>query len=335
MRQFGGGRYGVHRSAGASASPAVRLRARVDKFLSLNTIPIAAHIDAGAVRAYPIDFRSERDEPAVLERFLQEPPGRFFWGLNAERGIACYERWLTGEGERWLAGARAAADVFVRNQAPGGGWLQTEPCRNTFSIAPPWVSALAQGQAASLLVRIHLETGEDAYAEAALRALEPFSRPSSEGGVQALLGDRPFPEEYPTHPASHVLNGAILGLWGVRDVGVGLGDASAARAFEESVDTLAANIDRLGHRALVALRPLPAPRDEHRELRVPHLSREPAQGDARALAASRAAGRGHALRALCGFGTCCAPARSRARRSSASRSRAARGCAAALPWATS
>ena len=241
MRQFGGGRYGADRSAEASASPVVRMRARLDKFLSLNTIPIARRIDAASVRAYPIDFRSERDDPAVLPRFVHQP-GRYFWGLNAERGLACYERWLAGEGERWLAGARAAADVLVRHQAPCGGWLQLDPCPNTFSIAPPWVSALAQGQAASLLVRVHLETGEDAYAEGALRALQPFSVPSSEGGVRALLGGRPFPEEYPTQPASHVLNGAILGIWGLRDVGVGLGDAGATRAFEESVDTLAASI---------------------------------------------------------------------------------------------
>ena len=332
MRQFGGGRYGADRSAEASASPVVRMRARLDKFLSLNTIPIARRIDAASVRAYPIDFRSERDDPAVLPRFVHQP-GRYFWGLNAERGLACYERWLAGEGERWLAGARAAADVLVRHQAPCGGWLQLDPCPNTFSIAPPWVSALAQGQAASLLVRVHLETGEDAYAEGALRALQPFSVPSSEGGVRALLGGRPFPEEYPTQPASHVLNGAILGIWGLRDVGVGLGDAGATRAFEESVDTLAASIHRwdTGYWSRYDL--FPAPRDEHRELRLPLLPRDAAHGDPSTLAALRAAAAAARFERYADSDVRCARAFARKALFRFAKPRSPR-LAAALPWAS-
>ena len=237
------GGYGAHRSAQDSASRAGRLRARVDRFLSLTRIEIGPRIDPAGVRGYPIDFRSERDDPAVLRRFV-ERPGHYLWGLNAERGLACYERWLEGDGEQWLDGARAAADVLVQYQTPSGAWLQVEPFWHTFVLEPPWASALAQGQAASLLVRVFLETREDRYAEAALRALDPFAVPTSEGGVSASLGGHLFPEEYPTQPPSFVLNGAILGLWGQRDVAVGLADSRVARAFEEGVDTLAANIHR-------------------------------------------------------------------------------------------
>ena len=181
------GGYGAHRSAQDSASRAGRLRARVDRFLSLTRIEIGPRIDPAGVRGYPIDFRSERDDPAVLRRFV-ERPGHYLWGLNAERGLACYERWLEGDGEQWLDGARAAADVLVQYQTPSGAWLQVEPFWHTFVLEPPWASALAQGQAASLLVRVFLETREDRYAEAALRALDPFAVPTSEGGVSALLG---------------------------------------------------------------------------------------------------------------------------------------------------
>jgi D-glucuronyl C5-epimerase C-terminus len=62
--------------------------------------------------------------------------------------------------------------------------------------------------------------------------------------LRALLGGRRFPEEYPTQPPSFVLNGGIWGLWGLRDAGVGLHDSQLMRAFEEGVDTLAANIHR-------------------------------------------------------------------------------------------
>jgi hypothetical protein len=64
------------------------------------------------------------------------------------------------------------------------------------------------------------------------------------GGAAAPLGGTLFPEEYPTQPASFVLNGALFALWGLRDVGLALGDAGALTAFEEGVDALAGNIER-------------------------------------------------------------------------------------------
>ena len=66
-----------------------------------------------------------------------------------------------------------------------------------------------------------------------------MSIPSDAGGVQATLDGSPWPEEYPTAPPSYVLNGGIFALWGYYDVGAGLGDADARRAFERGPDMLA------------------------------------------------------------------------------------------------
>jgi hypothetical protein len=41
-----------------------------------------------------------------------------------------------------------------------------------------------------------------------------------------------------------VLNGGIFSLWGLYDVGVGLGDERAARGFEDGVDSLVASLHR-------------------------------------------------------------------------------------------
>jgi hypothetical protein len=103
---------------------------------------------------------------------------------------------------------------------------------------------MAQGEGASLLVRVHGTSGGDRHAEAALRALGPMRRPRDDGGASAELDGRWFPEEYPTDPPSFVLNGALFALWGLRDVAVGLGDGEAARDFQAGVDALAASIDR-------------------------------------------------------------------------------------------
>jgi heparosan-N-sulfate-glucuronate 5-epimerase len=216
----------------------------LERFLSLSFgFDRGSRVDPAGVRGYPLDVSARAMDPSVPPRFRDEP-GRHLWGGLMLHGLGCYERWLAGEGERWLAGAVAAADLIVERQAPGGGWAQALPYPHTYFVQPPWLSGLAQGEGASLLVRVHHETGDDRYAEAALRALRPLGVPTAEGGASAQLDGRPFPEEYPTEPPSFVLNGAIFALWGLRDAAVGLRDDEAARAFRDGVDALAANIGR-------------------------------------------------------------------------------------------
>lgn len=164
------------------------------------------------------------------------------WGLGA------YERYLSGEGDGWLAAAVEAARYLVAEQTHDnglrGGWLEPFDYPHTYDIRGPWLSAMAQGQCASLLVRLYLETGEGAFAEAALHGLEPMLTSTASGGVQAVLDGDPFQEEYPTNPPSYVLNGAIFALWGSYDVWKGLDDRRAAEAFEQGAAAVAKNLHR-------------------------------------------------------------------------------------------
>ena len=132
---------------------------------------------------------------------------------------------------------------------------------HSLPLPAPWLSAMAQGQGASLLVRLHAHTGHERFVEGALLALRPFAVPAAQGGVQALLDGRPFPEEYPTLPASHVLNGAIFALWGLRDVAIALDDQDAHRGFADGAETLALNLHRwdTGRWSLYDLFPHPIP----------------------------------------------------------------------------
>jgi hypothetical protein len=120
---------------------------------------------------------------------------------------------------------------------------------------------MVQGEGASLLVRLFKETGKEHYAEAARRALLPLELDAASGGVQALLEGRPFPEEYPTTPPSHVLNGGMFAMWGLHDVGVGLDERATLAAFAQAVDTLAANLHLwdLGYWSRYDLFPHPVP----------------------------------------------------------------------------
>ena len=166
----------------------------------------------------------------------------------AQWGLGSYERYLLGEGEQWLAAALEAGRFAVEHQVVGGsrdgGWLEPEEHPHTFQTSRPWLSAMAQGQCASLLVRLYRETHDERFADAAILGLRPLDLSSADGGVRAWLDGRPFPEEYPTEPPSFVLNGALFALWGYYDVWRGLGDDGAHRAFVDGADTIAENLHR-------------------------------------------------------------------------------------------
>lgn len=79
---------------------------------------------------------------------------------------------------------------------------------------------MGQGHALSVLSRAYHHSGGDLrYLTAALRGLKPFRVPSAQGGVKAtFLNKFPWYEEYPTKPASFVLNGFIYSLLGLYDL---------------------------------------------------------------------------------------------------------------------
>jgi hypothetical protein len=207
------------------------------------------YVDPSRLRGYYIDFRpktlSESGWPPAWLR-----PGTSFVPL-AQLALGHFEIFLAEGDEESLHLARLACDHLVATQvrADGdphdGGWQHTFPYRHRADMRPPWLSAMSQGQAASLLLRVHAETGDDAYVETAVRALRPFRRTVEEGGVVArLAGGGLFPEEYPTVPASHVLNGGVFALWGVRDVAETLGDADAKSLHRDLLE----GVTRAAHR---------------------------------------------------------------------------------------
>jgi hypothetical protein len=216
------------------------------------------------IRGFYIDFsfkaESSQWPPPWLAGLSEQLHVRTVqWGLGA------YERFIDGQGERWLEAAQRAAEHLIGVQQSGGpqdgGLRHFFPMPHTYRIDPPWLSGIAQGEAASLFVRLYRESGDQRFAEAARRALLPMSVPSAEGGVLAELDGEGSIEEYPTSPASFVLNGAIFALWGIHDVGVGLGDEKELARFEALTSSLAASLHHwdTGHWSLYDLYPHPIP----------------------------------------------------------------------------
>jgi heparosan-N-sulfate-glucuronate 5-epimerase len=197
-----------------------------------------------AVEGYLIDLRAKAPVPPTPH----VDHARALYVPLIQSGLAAHERFIAGEGDAWLDGATRVGRVLLEEQETAGvragGWLHAKPCSHTYNTGAPWLSAMAQGQGASLFVRLAQAHGDEAFRSGALRALQPLDVPVAAGGTRSSLGDGWLPEEYPTEPPSQVLNGAIFALWGLHDVAVGLDDEPAARRFREGVDSLAVNIGR-------------------------------------------------------------------------------------------
>jgi heparosan-N-sulfate-glucuronate 5-epimerase len=197
------------------------------------------------VNGYYVDLREAAKAPEWPPPWLQQR--KLYVGI-CQWGLGSFERYLAGDGHEWLDAAVAAGDHLLDRQEKcgrfDGGWVHHFAYPNTYHLPPPWLSGIAQGQAASLLVRLHLATGDTRYAVGARNALLSLSVPTDEGGLLAPFDGGGFPEEFPTDPPSLILNGGIYALLGQYDVAVGLDDAGARERFAEGIDTLARNLDR-------------------------------------------------------------------------------------------
>jgi hypothetical protein len=152
---------------------------------------------------------------------------------------------MRDEDEAWLRVFAEAAAWLAAMLEDGGGLPYLFAMPHTYAISPPWYSAMAQGQAASVFVRAALSLGDDSFADAAERAIWPLTREGS--SVVAQTPEGPVLQEYPTRPPSHVLNGWMFALWGLYDVTMlteraGQTAPNARRAFEEGTTALVRRI---------------------------------------------------------------------------------------------
>lgn len=107
------------------------------------------------------------------------------------------------------------------------------------TLQPGWTSAMAQGQAMSLLTRIAQHfPDKPAYLHTARRAYRPLVKTVENGGHVAYLEGRPYYEEYPTHSApSLALNGFQFTLIGLHDL-MRTGFGTAKQLFVQGYETM-------------------------------------------------------------------------------------------------
>jgi hypothetical protein len=177
--------------------------------------------------------------------------------------LGWHDRWLLEREERHLLRFLALADWLITHQSPGGGWPIDVTYRCYGRLQAPWISALIQGQALSVLARAALLKPE--WSARARRAMDAsfalLQLDVASGGVRCEDDCGPAYEEYPSRRPSLVLNGNISALLGLYDLALADGGGPARRAFDAAVAALLRRLPRydLGFWSRYCLYPHPVP----------------------------------------------------------------------------
>jgi len=113
----------------------------------------------------------------------------------------------------------------------------------SYHLKPPWVSAMSQGLAISLFLKVFEITTDVSFLNLAQKFFLSFEIPVEKGGCKIVdsKGDIWF-EEYPSNPPSFVLNGFIFALFGIYDFYKFNNSKEAKDLFIEGVKSLNQNL---------------------------------------------------------------------------------------------
>lgn len=114
-----------------------------------------------------------------------------------------------------------------------------------YELKAPWASAMAQGEVMSLFLRFYQLTNEPAHLEVAQKAYKFLQLENDPLGVRIKdkKGHLWF-EEYPSSPASCVLNGYIYAIFGLYDLYRVTKDSDVKEDIDSCIETLKSNLHR-------------------------------------------------------------------------------------------
>jgi len=196
--------------------------------------PVASQASPNPEAAYPLNMAavSGAFRPAADGVVMTTGPGacRYHNPVSVSLFALGQHARIRPPGEAAADTARAAFLTHARHlrasQDPAGGWRYPVPVPR-YQLAPGWYSAMAQGLAASVLLRAAGLTGEASYQDAASGAVGLLLTALEAGGCSDYDSQgRPFPEECPARPPAHILNGAVFALIGVAEYETARGGAA-------------------------------------------------------------------------------------------------------------
>jgi len=156
----------------------------------------------------------------------------------AQWGLAEFSRYIKTSDKKYLVSATKSGDWLLRNQLLDGTWANNFVIDRQINgyqpLKAPWVSAITQGNAISLLARLYQETNLTTYLKAAQQALLIFEIPISGGGIRVDINNSEawFEEWTHTEGALYTLNGHLFALVGLYDLYQAYGDPIAKKHFD-------------------------------------------------------------------------------------------------------
>ena len=198
------------------------------------------------VGKYPVDMSAKAEYAGEFDEGkipLVEIDGHLSYlpVTIAQYALGNYDEYIRTQNSLHLKRFLISADWLLKNlveyRSGQWGWVNDHD-KGMYALKKPWLSALSQGQALSVLVRAYLQTNNELYREAGQKALGVFNCPVAEGGVLAKWQGLDYFEEYPSQTPSFVLNGFIFALWGLWEFYLISNSAEAKRCYEAGLKTL-------------------------------------------------------------------------------------------------
>ena len=133
------------------------------------------------------------------------------------------------------------AEWFYDNKEPfkNGYCWRIKHLYPHYNLTAPWLSAMAQGEAISVLTRASLLSNEKKYSDLAYDAIIPFEYDVNKGGVKNYFKSLLVFEEFSTPIRTMaVLNGYIFALFGLYDLYLLNKNEKSYRLFNEGANAL-------------------------------------------------------------------------------------------------
>lgn len=211
------------------------LNAVLSRGAGYEAVPPGRNIEPGRLAGYYMDFRAKTES--------ETPPQALLPAALAQLGLGWWERHLDGDaaaGEHVLAVCGLLREQSVEHDGELR-WPYDVPVAK-YRLEPPYTSALAQGQVASLFLRAAQLSDDAELRDAGRRAVAPLLSTTSD--LVTTTNHGPILEELPTEPPTHILNGWISALWGLHDLAIAFGDEAADTAYTQGLHCVRALLPR-------------------------------------------------------------------------------------------
>ncbi len=213
------------------------------------------HVDQGAgryyakneVKGYYNDLRGKVSGSTILDEqgipMNMKATGEwiYFPITIFQYGLGAYDLYLETNDAQYENQIRNILKWTVQQQAGDGSW-DAFGYVGSSTLLP--MSAMAQGEGASLLIRGYQMTGDASYLEAARRAIDFMLLPVKEGGTADYRDGGIVLEEYIGEGESTVLNGWIFAVFGLYDYCLISGDSSYEHILHRTVQTMTEQLSR-------------------------------------------------------------------------------------------